>query len=167
MFYPTEKNARVQALSLLPLIRPRFAHPPSPEGEGSHSKVKPPLKGKAVAPKSSLPLRRHEARDAGGIPERCRTQRGGRGVPRRMILPRMGCRISSPLPGSLRSPTFPRGGKAAAPKSSLPLRGKAVAPGLSLSLRKAAAQKSCRAGCINPRSSFCLLLIRSRRTNRN
>ena len=42
LFYPTEKNARVQALSLLPLIRPRFAHPPSPEGEGSHSKVESP-----------------------------------------------------------------------------------------------------------------------------
>ena len=68
LFYPTEKNARVQALSLLPLIRVRFAHPPSPEGEGSRSKVKPPLKGKAVAPGLSLPLRRHEARDAESRP---------------------------------------------------------------------------------------------------
>ena len=124
LFYPTEKNARVQALSLLPLFRVRFARPPSPEGEGSRSKVKPPLKGKAVAPKSSHPLRRHEARDAGGIPERCRTQRGGRGVPRRMILHRMGCRISSPSSGFASLAHLPPRGKAAAPRLSRPSKGK-------------------------------------------
>ena len=102
-----------------PLIRPRFAHPPSPQGEGSRTEGKPSPQekvarraGRGVPRRAFLPAKR----PSNNVPSKPSPQekvarRAGRGVPRRAFLPRKGHRTMSPHPASLRSPTFPPRGR--------------------------------------------------------